>query len=296
MTDARDPEISAYLDDEMDPSTRADFERARELDPVLAARFERLRDLDARLRTLDGPVGDDLRLAAAIAAKLSPDDASRAAASRPIWPIVLAATLGVAAGWLLRIDLPTPAAERSPPPDVVAPSWRDDPNVVARTSRVMGSPRLGRADSKDSRVLVADDAVRLGDTLATEEGSRIALERRNGDRLWLDENGALAFDESGNAELFQGRVVVASADTQVVALGERRFEVIDGVCVIALEIVPSKSRTPIRQIALHVVRGSVRLADHTFTAGDSKRIVSDSIMDAPPPDVSWFIDFATNDD
>ena len=105
-----DKELSAYLDDDLEPFRRAQIDATLRADRQLARRLETYRAQEASLRrasaaVLEEPVPE--ALLAVVRRPRRPDPAARpvAALARRLWPLAASLLVGVALGWLLRTPL-----------------------------------------------------------------------------------------------------------------------------------------------------------------------------------------------
>lgn len=293
MNERHDEDISAYLDGEKTAADRHAFERELATSSELRDRLDEIRAIDSVLRALP-PLSHDDDGETSRRIEWLPQAKS---VHRSAWPVLLAGALGIAAGVLLRASLMDRTELVETETARVPPHWTTDRSAVATLLFAIGTPSRIPQHSKDIASLAVGASLRTSDTLLLDSGVSAIVELRDGARLWLDQNAAVSFDESGPTQIHRGRAVAATAADSVLHLdfGTTAITLEDGACETAFEVVVAKKVAPSSpRLRLVVTRGAVTIGERRFLAGASLLLDDDVISEGHPPlDSRWFVELAT---
>jgi len=285
--------ISAYLDGELTTAERRTFERELANSSELRGRFDEIRAIDSALRALPPLSHDDDGAISRRIEWLPPVKSGR----RSAWPVLLAGAFGIAAGFLFRVSLTDRTDHVATETAHVPPHWTIDRSAVATLAFTVGTPSRIPMSSKDVAPIAVGAALRTSDTLLLDSGVSAVVEMRDGARLWIDENAAVSFGESGAPQIHRGRTVITTAPsgTLAVEIGATAITLEDGACETAFEIVVAKKVAPSSpRLRLVVTRGAVTIGERRFLAGASLLLDDEVISEGHPPlDSRWFVELVT---
>lgn len=291
MNANHDERISAYLDGELTAEERRSFERDLVNSNELRDRLDEIRAIDSALRALPPLSNDD---ATSRRAERLPQVQR---ARKTAWPALLAGALCLAAGFLFQASLTDPTQPAATEAARIAPAWTHDRTAVASLVFSVGSPSRIPNASKDFAPLAIGAPIRTFDTLLLDSGVSAVVELRDGARLWIDENAAVSFDETGAPQIHRGRTVITTAPSSTlrVEIGGTTITLEDGACETAFETVAAKKVAPgSPRLRLVVSRGAVTIGERRFLAGASLLLDDEVISEGHPPlDSRWFLELAT---